>query len=205
MRTPLDQILLPIRTGYPFRSRIEESLDGNCRLIQARDIQDEKSHVGLNPELLLKVDVPSPVEKYKVINGDVVLMAKGQRNVATLIQGLHESGTSPTIVTNSFYILRAKADRVLPSFLAWSINQPGGQAFLSKIATGSSLKFISSKDLRGMEIDLPSLQTQEKIVSLQNLLADQRQILRQLEDKYFELISLACRKAASDERGEKQN
>jgi restriction endonuclease S subunit len=75
------------------------------------------------------------------------------------------------------------SEHVLPVYLNWFINQSTTQAYLASHARGTSVSMISKRAVEEMEIAVPPLERQNKIVELAELAATEQQLLRKLAEK----------------------
>jgi restriction endonuclease S subunit len=76
-------------------------------------------------------------------------------------------------------VLRPKRDVVTPEYLAWVINQPPAQRHFDVAARGTNIRMIPRSSLDDLELDVPDIETQEKIVAV-NALAERERELSQL-------------------------
>jgi restriction endonuclease S subunit len=100
------------------------------------------------------------------------------------------------VVIVPLLIVRPDRERVLPEYLAWAINQPDAQRRLGAEAQGTSLRMIPMAVLENLEIAVPDLPTQKRIVELNALARQERQLLRQLAARREELVSAILGEAA---------
>jgi restriction endonuclease S subunit len=71
----------------------------------------------------------------------------------------------PSIASPHFYVLRAESGgKINPHFLVWLLNSKHAQRFYAEHIEGSSLPYISRKTLAGLPVNLPDMQTQQRIV-----------------------------------------
>ena len=73
-------------------------------------------------------------------------------------------------------ILRPKRDIVSAEYLAWMINHPKTQRFFDSVARGTKLRMVSRASLEHLDLDIPDIETQQKIVAVATL-ADREQAL----------------------------
>ena len=73
-----------IRTGYPFRGKIERAERGGCRLVQMGDVRAELGEVG---NRLGHVEAPANWEKHVLNYADVLFVGRGTRNEAATFVG----------------------------------------------------------------------------------------------------------------------
>lgn len=182
-----------VQIGYQFRERPDTRSEGTHWLIQAKDI-DRFWSQRLKPGDLNRVTPRRDAGDYLVRNGDVIFLSRGRRNCATWVQGLPED--APAIAAGHFFILRPFGETILPQYLAWAINQPPAQAYLASLSRGSNIPFITKDAFASLEIDVPSVQTQECIVSAAELSLREGELLKRLEQKRAELVRGICLAAA---------
>lgn len=68
-----------IRTGYPFRGRIDRVEEGNCRLVQMGDVRARAGDVA---DVSARVNLPEGPGKHVLHYGDVLFVGRGMRNEA---------------------------------------------------------------------------------------------------------------------------
>ena len=169
--------LTRILTGYTFRTRIEDDPGGSFRVIQGKDIRPDCS---LNAENLTPIHLPdrsySDPEKW-VKPGDVLLMTRGDYNYAVFI----DAPLPPTVTQNSFCTLRViDGVGIYSDYLATILNQPALQARLKSLRSGSSIPNITLGALKEIEIPVPPLQFQAKIVNLAQAIRREKSLADQI-------------------------
>jgi len=102
----------------------------------------------------------------------------------------------PTAVIVPLVIVRPDKERVLPEYLAWAINHPEAQRRLTAEAQGTSLRMIPMAALENLQIPVPDLPTQKRIVELNALVRQESRLLRQLADRREELVVAILGEAA---------
>jgi len=189
-----------IRNGYQFRGKVTpvELRGGNgqaplpegvVRVIQIKDIDDDQR---LHAEDLTPVRIDADPERYEARQGDVLFLARGHRLFATAVtEPIHDA-----VATGYFFILRPTTDGVLPRYLAWYINQPPFQAVLRTYMKGTHQPLVARKDIESLEVEVPSLATQEAIVTLDDLRVKESRLLAVMQDKRSQLIQAISMKAA---------
>jgi len=202
--------------GYQFREKLTMASDGTHQVIQVKDINEHDDH-RLVPTSLYRVTPRGDAAKYEVGNGDVLFLAKGRRNHATLIENLIEAypWIKPdesqdtfrvkTIAASYFYVLRPKADLIHSAYLTWAINAPPAQAYLQSMASGTGIPFIPKQSFIELEIDIPDLATQHSIVKLHSLGRREAQLLNQLHRLRSALVTGISLAAARQSHTRKQD
>lgn len=175
MRVGIGKIAV-VHMGYPFRARLEMVEDGNFKVIQMKDI-DENSHLDVRG--LVPVSLPEVNNMHRVEKGDVLFRSRGRVNTATLV----DAELVGVVVAAPLLCIRVKKDKVMPEYLAWYINQPGPQGYLSSQATGTISRMINIKAVEAMEIEIPPLEQQKRMVAIAQLANREQELLQQLAKK----------------------
>lgn len=151
---------------------------GDVLYLQAKHFDDYgQLQATLFPDLFA-VDIP---EKHLLKPGDVLFAAKGTRNFAAV----YESYNRPAVASTSFFVIRIKDKNILPEYLAWFLNNHSIQTILKEQAIGTSIASISKTVLEGLEINVPSPKTQNKILQITKL-RNRERILKQKIDSLWE-------------------
>ena len=173
-----------IRTGYTVRSRLETAERGGVLSVQLRDISPDGS---IKLDQLTRVRLGDLPDKYFVRAGDVVFRSRGERNTAFALDARFKE---PALALLPLFVLRSKVDIVLPEYLAWAMNQPPAQRHFDSFARGTGLRMVPRSSLDTLDIDLPDLETQRKIVTIDALAERERALSVLAADKRRQLISL---------------
>jgi hypothetical protein len=183
-----------INIGYQFRTKIVPTDDGTHSVIQIRDFDDSRN---LRVDNLMRVNIDKPVEQFHVNKGDVLFLSRGHRNwAAPIVNDLRHA-----IAASHFFVIRVKKPDVLPEYIAWYINQAPAQEFLHMNARhGTHMPLISLSAFKGLEVEVPSIDKQKKIVELSSLLEREKQLLAQLQEKRTRLINAVCLKVAKSKK-----
>lgn len=196
-----------VQLGYQHREKVESASVGSHLIIQAKDVVTEgriseffESSVGVWTSSLYMITPKGPAWKYLVGPGDVLFAAKGNKNLAIAVEPpwvfpFPESFEN-ILAASHFYILKPNTHRVLSSYLAWSINQPETQKLLQSAATGSHTKMIPKSSFGDVVLDIPSIETQKRIVRIQLLAGRERRLLDQIARRRSQLIQTVCQTAA---------
>lgn len=186
-----------IRTGYTFREKVEEVVkEGNAHVAQIKDVRRvlETS----NTSVLRAHELPlirwEGKDKAFASPGDVLLPSRGAKGGYFRASWLKSDSQDflPTVVSSQFLVITPKAG-VLPEFLCWSLNRPSMQHWLAEGAgsQGSSIVMLNTKVAKELKLEIPALDTQQKILHL-NQLWEQEQKLTQdlLKNREIMLYSM---------------
>lgn len=182
--------LCHIHSGYTARGRLSPLSEGGTPAIQIRDLGGDGE--GLS-RTLQKYDLGDLSDRYFVRGGEVVFRSRGEPNTATVIT---DDLADPAAVIVPLMIMRPNKERILPEYLAWAINHPEAQRRLGAEAQGTSLRMISMAVLERLDIAVPDLQTQRRIVNLDALAKREGRLLRILATRREQLTSLILGEAA---------
>jgi len=183
-----------IHTGYTARGRLEPTATGGVLAIQLRDISPD----GLvDPERLTRVQLEGLADRYLVRAGDVVFRSRGERNTAS---ALDERLKEPALAVLPLMVLRPNLDVVTPEFLAWAINQPPAQRHFDVAARGTNIRMIPRSSLDDLELDVPDIATQKKIVAVDALAERERELSQLAADTRKKMISLLLVERANSMR-----
>lgn len=169
MKTKLKNIA-SIQTGV----FAKPSMNGEVVYIQARHFDESGKLIEtLHPDLLWK-DINS---KHLLQPGDVLFSAKGNKNFAALIEAHHLHAVAST----SLFVIRLNNQNILPEYLTWFLNHPDTQQLLKGQSQTTSMASISKKVLDELEISVPDLLTQEKILKINRLRETEKRLKNQME------------------------
>ena len=180
-----------IHTGFTARGRLEAAERGGVPVIQLRDISVEG---GIDVRKLTRVQFDGVLDRHFVRAGDVVFRSRGDRNTAT---ALDEQLKEPAVAILPIMILRPKPGIVTPEYLAWAINQPAAQRQFDAFACGSKMRMVPRSSLEHLELDVPDIETQKRIVETDALAALERTLAILAAEKRRKMTSLILGERAS--------
>lgn len=173
-----------IHTGYTTRSRLETVDRGGLLAIQLGDLSPDGR---VNPERLTRVRLGDLPDKYLVSAGDVVFRSRGERNTAFALDTRFKE---PALAVLPLFVLRPKVDIVLPEYLAWAMNQPPAQRHFDSFARGTGLRMVPRSSFDTLDIDVPDLGTQRRILAIDALAERERALSVLAADKRRQLTGL---------------
>jgi restriction endonuclease S subunit len=170
--------------GYSAKTALKHNSGGTVQVITAQHLTRGEAY-RYGHEHILRIAPPRFHEKYLVEPGEILFMSRGANNYAVLI----ESVPQPAIVPLTFFILKPKAG-VVPGYLVWCLNQEPIKGKLNEMRIGAGTSMIPRKDFGEIIIPLPSIETQQRIVSLGDLQAREKVLLKQLIEETERLHSV---------------
>jgi len=186
------RIIAGIQVGYQAKARIKEMARGTHRLIQSKDFD---SFHRLRSENLTAFFPERKPEIYSVRKGDILFQARGVVHFAYCI----EDDLKDTLAAGSFYILRTKNEDLLPQYLAWWLNQAKAQAWFQSQARGTGMSFISKSTLSRLQIRIPPISVQKKVVKIVTLARHEQFLLNRLASTRSRLVKAVCIKAIQEQ------
>src|SRR5581483_847856 len=171
-----------IQTGFTSRGRLDPTEHGNALVIQLRDVTPEGCIYFHN---LTRIHFDPMPEKYLVRGGDVVFRSRGESTTAAVID---TALPLPALAVLPLVILRPDPQVLSGSYLAWAINQEPAQRHFEESAQGTSLRMVSRSSLENLKIAVPSLETQQRILQIDALARQERDLAQQLTHVRHELI-----------------
>jgi hypothetical protein len=184
--------LVKMRIGAPFRERIVHQHAGTYRVVQGKDVGSDGNLV---PEGMVRlIEVPGRGAPDLLSAGEVVLQTRGSSYRAAVVP----QSDIPMVAAGSLYILAPNAACIEPEYLVFFLNLPSTQATLRQLATGSTILNLRRAAVEQLEVPLPSLADQRRLVELGRLVRKQSDIAERLNHlRLQELFAIALRRAKS--------
>lgn len=184
--------LADVRPGIAFREAIRHVEGGRIAIVQAGDIgAGGKINIA---DLLRLEGVPARGDDLPLLSpGHVLLQSRGQSYRA----GVVPPNLQPMVATASILVITPGL-LVRPAYLAYFLNDPVTQAELRKLATGATIANLKKSAVEQLEVLVPSLEDQEKIVALGETLHQ----LSRIEERLAELRRIELR-ALLEKRAER--
>lgn len=164
-----------IAAGYPFRGRIKPVDGAKSVVVQMRDLTPD----GVNWSMCTRTNITGRRDVDWLRAGDILFSARGNALHAILID--ESIATYRAVAAPHFFVLRVMQADILPAYVVWWLNQLPAQHYLKKNAQSSTLvSNITRSVLEKTPLVFPSLQQQERIVSLSIMMKREEVILQRL-------------------------
>ncbi len=178
-----------IQSGYHSRGQIEPFEDGSHFLFQARDVDGENLTYRTDALIRFNPDLSRTDEALK--KNDILFMARGARNYSVLLEEIHDF----TLAAACFFIVRVSDAKLLPAYLFWYLNQPPVERYLVRHSgRGVHMPVVRRSVLEKLDIPLPNLEIQKKIVELEALRKQEEELTSRLTEKRKQLMTASCLK-----------
>lgn len=187
---PLAQ-LAKIRTGYSFRSRVENDPNGEIRILQMKDLDDVERGCTNG---LTRMSAPDAKAHHMVQVGDLVFRSRGVSYGTALIRELPD----PAVLAAPLLLVRAV--HVLPRYLHWYLNLASTQSAIEAEAKGTSTRMVSKSTLEKLPIPVPSLERQQHIAAVAQLAEEEQALLGEIATQRRKLLERILTQAAQDTR-----
>jgi len=168
---------------------------GACHLIRIGDISQDgtwlnEQFVRIEPNETIKDDM-------FLRQGDVLFPNRGTRTTAIAWRLSHDHA----IAGAQFFILRPDTSRVLPEYLAWFLRTEAAVRHFESRRKGTYVQIIERKDLAELEISVPSLAVQQRIVHVSSLAAEERILTERIAGLKWKLTNGELAKVAIETQG----
>jgi restriction endonuclease S subunit len=165
-------MLADVQMGYPFRSRLQHDPQGDVAVIQMKDIDDANL---LHADDAIRVTLPKGKTHHLLRAGDLVFRSRGRSNGAALVA----TGVRAAVLSAPMLLIR-RPRGVLPDYLCWFINAPSTQAQLAALAEGTSVRMISAEALKALDVPLPAIAAQRRIVQAAALAQEEQSLVAEI-------------------------
>jgi len=149
---------------------------------------------GLSEKEFARIERPPNYQSHVLHYGDVLMAGRGTRNPAVTF--LADQGN--TIAAANLFVLRPRGS-ALPDYLAWFLNLPATQARLGAMRAGSSVPFVRLNELRELEVPVPDLELQKRIVEIYKLSLQEEELLARIQTQRRILVDTMLHKAVRGE------
>lgn len=157
---------------------------GEVRYLQAKDYDESGKW---SEETDTWIDGGKKTRKHLLQSGEILFAGKGYRNFAWV----YSDKIGPAVASSMFFVLTPDQEKVRPEFLAIILNTDRYQALFYTLGGGTSTPSIRKKELGAVEISLPSLQEQDKIVTIGRLhkkSAHLRKLINEEREKLYNSV-----------------
>ncbi len=178
--------LATIQPGYPFRGKLPLDSSGDAFAVQYRHLVLGERLNDKPGKSLDRVTLTGRKRPDYLQSGDIIFMAKGTRNNASVIGEVPHN----TVCTPNFYHIRLDPDsyKLMPEFLAWQLNHVDAQRYFAICSQGSVAPSITKSQLGSLPIVLPPIEKQMLMVKLADSATREQQLLQQLIDNRQRMI-----------------
>lgn len=180
--------IVEVRTGFPFRKKVDPIEGGTLAVVQATNIDDV---AGLRANDCIRIEDDMQYLKHLLRPNDVLLQGRGHRFGVTIVGGpIH------AIAALGVLVLRPRKE-VEPQYLRWLFRHVRVRDELIGLSRGSYIPFLSKGDLEELRVPVPPLPVQQQIAHLQSLHERELALTQELSQKLTQLSDAATWHAAT--------
>ena len=183
--------LADIQVGYQARKGIKSDAGGRFKILQGKDVISPQ-YVAF--ENIMKFNPDGSPDNYLIKSGDVLFQSRGSNHYAVYIPVIEEN----VVASGSFYIIRVNVDNVLPSYLAWWLNQGKAQSYFEATAGGTRISFVSIKALSEICVKVPALDVQKTMENTLELWQHELLLYKKMAEKKEQLVKAIFMKAIEE-------
>lgn len=180
-----------VRTGFPFRKAVEAAPNGTLAVVQMKDI-DDLAGLNLGACVLIEDD-PKRYAQHMLKMGDVILQSRGNKFPAAVVD-------KPVHGIAALGLMVIRPHAVIPEYLKWIFNQPRTREALRGAAQGTYVPFLSRSAVEDIQIPLPTVETQRRIIEIDRLRIQERRLASKVSELNNQLTDALVWKAASNSR-----
>ncbi|MBC7456782.1 MAG: restriction endonuclease subunit S [Bdellovibrionaceae bacterium] len=130
------------------------------KVVAIKDINVSDSNLNCEKIESVWLNDADTVDKYKLIPGQVLITAKGQ----SIRAQVYTSSRVPALPHTNLFVISDLRDNVLPEYLALYLSLGPVVDSLRESMVGTTILSLSKKDLEKVEVRLPDLSIQKKLV-----------------------------------------
>ncbi len=175
-----------IISGVNYNHHGKKVFGDTIAYLQAKDF-NEQVLIRTN---IIQISKNSVNNKLLISKNDVLFVAKGTRNYSVIYKG--EAGSA--LAASTFFVIKLKNENVLPEYLSWYLNQKPAQEYIKQQSVGALTPSINKKQFGEMEIPVPALELQKKIVAVDSLRKKEKILINAINTKKDILIEYILNK-----------
>jgi len=182
----LEDILEALRLGKGRPSRVAEDPQGDSGILRLGAVDYESRTIDWAERM--HVSDYSPGMHHFLQEGDIIIVGRGAHRTAFLV----DDPPPRTVADRTFFVARPDRTRVVPTFLAWYLNERRAQHYMNSHSRGTNMQTITKSALERLPVQRPPLDTQKRIAKIQSLVQRERALLRKWMDRREELARTLC-------------
>jgi len=170
------KLIAEIRMGITLRGRDATRAveTGSCRLVRISDVSQDGTW--LNTEFTCIEPAERIREDLFLRPGDVLFPNRGTRTTAIALA----LDIFRTLAGTQFFMLRPHVAKVLPEYLAWFLRTEEAARYFEGRRKGTHVQTLERRDLEELELPLPPLEVQQRIVEVAALAVEERLLAERL-------------------------
>jgi len=181
------QNIVSITVGHTLQKSVSSHTGTDFYLLRTSDIPSDFMFVEMSDKKAISIDVPQ--QNAFVDHGDILITARSSQGASINCSVFDVMTDRGVLATSSLFIMRVTNNKiVLPEYIAIYLNSTDGQQQLKRIATQGTIQSISIKQLKELEIPIPSMEAQGDICELAQNILEQKELLNKKIDLQNEVV-----------------
>jgi restriction endonuclease S subunit len=165
-----------IRMGHAFRQRLVRVPDGNVLVIQPKNITlDGSISFREGTPLRIKTPAAKPLQPK-----DVLVVNRGRFAAAVFDLSTSERW----IVPSSILVLSINTRSILPEYVTCYFNSADGQRLFQRHCEQTTIPFISTANLKNMDIPIPPIERQRSLVAYDSAVTQYARLASRKQELY---------------------
>lgn len=176
-----------IRTGLVTARKKASAVDSEIISYKAVTLKSFNTNGSLIVDNLDTFVSKEKIKETYLTQANDVLIRLREPNIAIYINSDNSNLVIPSFVAT----IRIDKTKVSSKFLTYYLNSTTAKRALNRSITGTAINMIKTKELEDLEIKLPSLEEQKKIVEFLDLTSKEMDLLEELKkekEKYYSEI-----------------
>ncbi|MBQ7532826.1 MAG: restriction endonuclease subunit S [Bacteroidales bacterium] len=153
--------------------------DGDISCLQVKDLLMD------SPEITAaKTNYSKKIDRYLLKKGDVLFACKGITYLCKVFDY-----DFPAVASTTLYSIRLHVDIITPEYLCWYMNHPTIAAAINNERMGTGSPMIRKEVIENLEIIIPKLEIQEKIIEISKLQERENELVKLIQQKKTQLTN----------------
>lgn len=131
-----------------------------------------------------RIEYTPKLDNYILKKGDLLFAGKGTTYLCKVY-----NHNIPAVASTTLYSIRLHTNSVSPDYLCWYFNHPSVIATIKASQAGSGTPLIHKSTLEKLEIIIPDIETQRKIVELSYFQKREKEILEAIAEKRMQVTN----------------
>lgn len=131
-----------------------------------------------------RIEFTPKLSDYIIKKGDLLFAGKGTTYLCKVFDLDIKAVPSTTL-----YSIRLHSNDIMPEYLCWYLNHPNVVAVIKSAQAGSVTPLIHKPTLENLNITIPDIEMQKRIVDLSNLQKREEQLLKKIAEKRVQITN----------------
>ncbi len=131
-----------------------------------------------------RIEYTPKLDYYMLKKGDLLFASKGTTYLCKVFDL-----DIPAVPSTTLFSIRLHTSSVSPEYLCWYLNHPSIVATIKTAQAGSGTPLIHKSTLEKLEVIIPDIETQRKIVNLSSLQKREKEILEAIAEKRMQVTN----------------